>query len=146
MSTTLLLLSACFMADPKLPTIGVRQDQGVLAILVPLCPSERLESIYVYNSNGDSRELSWSASDPIPAVAQGGIVHLGESSEFRTRSGEMKISPEMEIVVRTSSIEVGFGFSMDEIPTTLSKDSYWTGGDPPTASAEGLRRTVDCSA
>ena len=68
------MLSGCFMSDPVQPPVGVRQEGGVLSIIVPDCPGDAVKSANIVRFSAESiPDDSWSATG-FTGDRSGGIV------------------------------------------------------------------------
>lgn len=64
---TVAVVAGCGLvpSDPELPPLGVRQDAGILSVIVPVCPGDpvRTASIVKLLADREPDAPSWSATD-----------------------------------------------------------------------------------
>jgi hypothetical protein len=63
---TVSLVAGCALApsDPEVPPVGVRQDAGILSVIVPLCSGDSVRSASIVKLLADREpDAAWSATD-----------------------------------------------------------------------------------
>jgi hypothetical protein len=76
---TVSLIAGCALvpSDPEVPPVGVRQDAGILSVIVPVCPGDevRLASVVKFLADRQPDGASWSATgfkgDRSPGIVLG---------------------------------------------------------------------------
>jgi len=63
---SVLVVAGCGLvpSDPELPPVGVRQDAGILSVIVPVCPGDpvRSASVVEFFADREADAASWSAT------------------------------------------------------------------------------------
>jgi hypothetical protein len=70
-----LVLAGCFVpGDPEGPPVGLRVEQGVLVVYLPLCSGEKVVSGHIDNPNGGGKPF-WTGEQPTRPADK--IIKLG---------------------------------------------------------------------
>jgi hypothetical protein len=122
-ATTLGVASGCFLApsDPEGPSIGVRVDDGVLSVYLPLCPGEKVLDGLVGDPRGDGKEL-WSAKGPTHPTAK--LVRLGGTG-WKEQSGSYRYDgQDITLDVDATKRSYGAGFIDESAVKDLPAGTY----------------------
>lgn len=134
----ILLVSGCALpTTPVLPPIGVRDDGGVISVVLPACPDDPVKTanVTVVTTTSVSPDSAWSGAGF--SGDQSGSVALG-SSDWSSTSGDYSHLPWFLVDVRTEnhyySAELQSPGTLDEaklLPagTFLVDGSRMTSGD-----------------
>ncbi|WP_159106860.1 hypothetical protein [Streptomyces rishiriensis] len=136
--------SACAMfpsdpADP--PQFGARVDGGTIVVKIPMCPTDEIRRVEVYDFDDVEHEnprIVWSASGPASASTRKGLVTLWSGEGFAKHSGKPVKSAIPPTIGVSYSDPAGDGrgdvFTLHTIESaTLEPGKYWTREGPMTA-------------
>ncbi|MHC3469422.1 hypothetical protein ACYF6T_11955 [Streptomyces sp. 7R007] len=119
------------MSDPATTYVaGIRFDGSSVSVKVPLCPSDRVEAVEVYDS--DSEKLLWRASGPKTAEAERGAVTLWKAADFRTSGPAVQpvsLPANLDVSVTFAGTEDGSGDVFDVRKARaahVADGRYWT--------------------
>ncbi|GAA0925794.1 hypothetical protein GCM10009554_05530 [Kribbella koreensis] len=108
--------SGCFLpGDPVGPSIGIRVDDGVLTVYVPLCPGEKVLGATLDDPSGDGKQL-WSAKGPAHPTSK--VVRLG-GADWKQQTGSYKYDNQ-EVTMDIDATKRSYGGGVIEEP--LLKD------------------------
>ena len=127
------------MSDPTTTTlVGLRVDGSRLSVKVPTCPSNRVGTVEVHDS--DSEKLLWRASGPKTSKGKRGALVLWKADDFRKVSPgtQPKTLPaHLDVSVTFAGADDGTGgtFDIREAKAAhVPAGRYWTPDGPRTAS------------
>jgi hypothetical protein len=122
-ATILCVTSGCFLpAHPEGVNIGLRVDDGVVTLYIPLCAGEKVATAYLDDPLGDGKEL-WRAEGPADPAAK--VVRLGGPG-WKSQSGSYRYDGhEIGVGVELASTDRGYGSGvMGKLRTDLPKGAY----------------------
>jgi hypothetical protein len=99
--------------EPVLPPVGVRLDNGVLSVIVPICPNDSVRSASVSRMAAESipSDAPWSATGFTGDQSRG--IALGPQ-DWSSISGDYSGWTWFGVEVRTDGHSYGGGFEMPE--------------------------------
>ncbi|MFJ9250605.1 hypothetical protein [Streptomyces sp. NPDC101776] len=127
------------MSDPATTILtGMRIDDSRISVKMPTCPTDKVGTVEVYNS--DSEKLLWRASGPKTAEGRQGAVTLWMADDFlKASSGtQPRILPaNLDISVTFAGADDGTGdvLNIREVKAAHIPDGqYWTRDGARTAA------------
>ncbi|MEU4394579.1 hypothetical protein [Kribbella sp. NPDC023855] len=114
--------TGCFLApsDPEGVNIGLRVDDGVVTLYVPLCPGEKVTAAYLDNPLGDGQRL-WTGQGPTDPTSK--VIRLGDPG-WKKQSGSYRYDG-TEIAVGVDGPDHSYGAGIiGKIPTDLPPGVY----------------------
>ena len=130
------MLSGCFISDPVQPPVGVRQEGGVLSIIVPNCPDDVVKSASVTEMSAaeSTHASSWSAAGFTGDRRRG--ITLG-SRDWSTVQGTYQGLTWFDIELETDRHHYGTVLespgNLDKL-ASLPKDAFLVDGNVMTAA------------
>lgn len=122
-ATILCATTGCFLpAHPGGVSIGLRADDGLVTLYVPLCAGERVASAYLDDPLGDGKQL-WRGEGPAAPAAKvvrlGGPGWKGQTGSYRYDGHEIAVGVEL------ASVDIGYSAGiMGKLRTDLPKGTY----------------------
>jgi hypothetical protein len=123
--------TGCFLApsDPAGPSIGIRVDDGVLTVYVPLCPGEKVLDASVDDPRGDGKQL-WSTKAPTHPTAK--VVRLGGAG-WKEQTGSYQYdNQELTMDIGATKRSYGAGILDEPLLKNLPANTYDLNGKPTT--------------
>ncbi|MEU9413497.1 hypothetical protein AB0E08_48495 [Streptomyces sp. NPDC048281] len=133
------MYGAYSMSDPA-TTIraGIRIDGSHIVVKMPTCPTDKVRTIEVYDS--DSEKLLWRASSPKTSEGKQGVIALWSTDDFlKTTSGtQPKTVPanlDVSVIFAGSGDGTGDVFNIRKAQAAhVPEGQYWTRSGTRTAT------------
>jgi hypothetical protein len=102
------MTTACLPNDPDLPAVGIRIENGVIELLLPVCPGETIRSAEVTRASAkDVPSPSWVGRLYQRDATQ--VVRLGNDDGWKDVHGDYSDLEGFSVDIRTSARETGLG-------------------------------------
>ena len=135
-----LVATGCFApSDPAGPPVGVRIEQGLVVLYLPLCPGEKLVSGQIDEPVGNGRTL-WRGEQP--AHPEGKVVRLGSPDWGQQTGGFSYHGQTFSFDVEGTARIYGGGADRWRIPVDLPPDTYEL--DRKKVTAAEIDQKSDC--
>lgn len=120
------ILTGCFLpGDPEGVGIGLRVDDGIISLYLPLCAGEKVAGAYLDDPRGDGKRL-WHAEGPADPTSK--VVQLGGTGWKKQTGSYQYGSHELSMGVDGPKRSYGAG-GIDRLPTDLPPGTYVVDGE-----------------
>ncbi|MFI5712269.1 hypothetical protein [Kribbella sp. NPDC051620] len=126
-ATILCTVSGCFLpAHPEGVSIGLRVDDGVVTLYIPLCAGQKIAWAYLDDPLGDGKQL-WRGDGPTDPAAK--VVRLGGSG-WKSQTGSYRYDGhEIGVGVELADVDFGYGAGVTrKLRSDLPKGTYESNG------------------
>jgi hypothetical protein len=127
------------MSDPTATILaGIRIDDSRISVKLPTCPTDKVGTVEVYNS--DSAKLLWRASGPKTPTGRRGSITLWKADDFHKASPRTQpttLPANLDVSVIFAGVEDGTGdvFNVPKVKAAHIPDGqYWTRDGARTAT------------
>ncbi|POX50882.1 hypothetical protein [Streptomyces sp. Ru72] len=127
------------MSDPQTPLlVGIRVDGSRISVKAPTCPTDKVGTVEVYDS--DSDKLLWRASGPKTPEDEQGAVTLWKADDFSKAGPKAQpktLPTNLDISVTYTGTKDGAGdtFNVPRVESAhIPEEQYWTYDGPKTAA------------
>ncbi|MGW4907736.1 hypothetical protein [Streptomyces sp. NPDC004270] len=127
------------MSDPATTILaGIRIDGSRISVKMPTCPTDRVGTVEVYDS--DSEKLLWRASGPRTPAGKRGVVTLWNADDFLkassgTQPETLPANLDISVTFAGSGDGTGDVFNVRKVKAAHVPDGqYWTRGGARTTA------------
>ena len=132
LATMCVVLAGCFApGDPEGVPVGLRVDDGVISMYVPLCPGERVTSGNIDLPQGNGKRV-WSGEDPLRPDSK--LVRFDQTAWRKTTGSFRYTGQDFGIDVIGTVQSYGAGMGTRKLPGDLPEGFYDSDGKKVTAA------------